>query len=106
MTLIERIDNAIAFNKMVLSDKQLSEELNGLLQECKEALSKQPVWVSVEDRLPERQKIVWGWGSHSVAWPVFLHKDGKWYDAYEPDDKPLTGIKSWTPLPTPPESEQ
>ena len=101
-----------------MSNKALIEELVGFYNHCMAteqgqvaelidkaiaALEAQE-WVSVEDRLPESNTIVLGWGSHHWPWVVEMESEpNEWYDSS--DGNGVVGVTHWKPLPEPPEDE-
>ncbi len=64
--------------------------------------AQQPKWISVEERLPERECLAIGWQDEMLIGNVY--RSGAGY-ACESDGEYLMDVTHWMPLPEPPKEE-
>ena len=66
-----------------------------------------PKWISVEDRLPEKHRLIEDYltcGRGIIGVMILDFVDGEWYDPCDGDK--MLGIDYWMPLPEPPSEDK
>ena len=81
--------------------------ISKLLHRIEELEAKQPKWISVKDRMPEKHKrvLVYGWGFASKRYKVYFIKiaELRWNCTYGRAEFDCDGeVSHWMPLPEAP----
>lgn len=92
------------FESGICCDDCLKQKAADMLEKLAAEIEKEPEWISVKDRLPEKNSIVlvcMDNGQYKVVLTSYLSSNGEWI-SYDKNQK----VTHWMPFPEPPKKEE